>query len=61
MKLDGYTRVDAGLYYRHNARVRAQLNVENLLDERYAVSAHNDNNILPGAPLSLRAALTLGL
>lgn len=61
VKLDGYTRVDAGLYYRHNARVRAQLNVENLLDERYAVSAHNDNNILPGAPLSLRAALTLGL
>jgi catecholate siderophore receptor len=29
-----------------------QLNVENVFDEEYFASAHNNNNISPGAPRS---------
>lgn len=58
VKLDGYTRVDGALFYRHSPTLRAQLNVENLLGEDYFVNAHNDNNILPGAPLQVRVAVT---
>ena len=46
----GYTRVDAALFYTVNSNVKLQLNVENLLDEEYYASAHNNNNITPGAP-----------
>ncbi len=58
VKLKGYTRVDAALFYTLNRRLRAQLNIENLTGEDYFVNAHNDNNILPGAPLNVRAAVT---
>jgi catecholate siderophore receptor len=37
--------------------VQAQLNVENLLGERYFPTAHNDNNITPGAPTTVRGTL----
>ena len=56
--LEGYTRVDAALFFTHSPRLRAQLNVENLAGEDYFASAHNDNNILPGAPLTVRASIT---
>lgn len=58
--LPGYTRVDAAVFYRFNKTVRGQVNVENLFDERYFVSAHSNNNITPGSPRAIRAALTLG-
>jgi len=58
VKLDGYTRVDGAVFYRHSPTLRAQLNVENLLGEDYFVNAHNDNNILPGAPVQVRVAVT---
>ena len=58
VKIDGYTRVDGALFYRHSPTLRAQLNVENLLGEDYFVNAHNDNNILPGAPVQVRVAVT---
>ena len=35
--------------------MRAQVNIENLFDRSYIVSAHNNNNILPGAPRTVRA------
>lgn len=57
--LKPYTRWDAAVFYRFDARVSAQLNIENLFDKVYYPSAHSDNNITPGAP---RAAwLTLEL
>jgi catecholate siderophore receptor len=34
-----------------------QLNVENLLGADYFPTAHNDNNIAPGAPRTARATL----
>ncbi|MGV8941464.1 MAG: TonB-dependent receptor [Lysobacter sp.] len=51
--LPAFTRVDAAVFVTLNDRVKLQLNVENLLDERYFASAHNNNNITPGAPRSV--------
>lgn len=56
--LPGYTRVDAAIYYTLNERFEAQLNVENLFDEEYFPTAHNDNNITPGSPRAFRVTLT---
>lgn len=56
--LPAYTRVDAAAYYRINDHMKMQVNVENVLDETYWGTAHNDNNITPGAPRSVRVTLT---
>ena len=56
--LPGYTRVDAGVFFTLNPRVRAHVNIENVLDTRYSWSAHNNNNIAPGAPRAVRLTLT---
>lgn len=56
--LPSFTRVDAALYLKLTERVDVQLNVENLFDETYWGTAHNDNNITPGSPRAFRAALT---
>jgi catecholate siderophore receptor len=42
-------------------RLRAQVNVENLLDVRYFPTSHGNNNILPGAGRTLRVTLATGL
>jgi len=57
--LPEFTRVDCALYFTPNERLRMQLNVENLLDEKYYASAHNNNNISPGSPRALRAGVTV--
>lgn len=59
--LDSYTRVDAAVYCAVTPQLKLQLNVENLLDEDYYASAHNDNNILPGSPVSVKLGVTLTL
>jgi catecholate siderophore receptor len=56
--LPSFTRVDAGVFWSPSERLRLQLNVENLLDERYYPNAHSNNNITPGAPLAVRAGVT---
>jgi catecholate siderophore receptor len=56
--LPGFTRVDAGVFWTPGERLRVQLNVENLLDERYYPNAHNNNNITPGSPLAVRVGMT---
>ena len=53
VRVPGYTRLDAALYLDLNETWSAQLNVENLLNEDYFVAAHNNNNIMPGAPTSV--------
>ncbi len=58
VQLDGYTRVDGAIFYTFSPKLRAQLNVENLLGKDYYVNAHTDNNILPGAPANFRASVT---
>lgn len=58
--LPAYTRVDAAGYFTLTDRLALQLNLENLLGEDYYVTAHNDNNISPGAPRTLRATVRFG-
>ncbi|HJW49709.1 MAG TPA: TonB-dependent siderophore receptor, partial [Candidatus Limnocylindria bacterium] len=57
--LPGFTRVDAAAFVTLTHALRAQVNVENLFDERYYPTSHGNNNIAPGAPRSARFALTL--
>ena len=58
IEVDGYTRLDGALFFNLNDNWSAQLNVENILNEDYFVSAHSNSNILPGAPTSVY--LTIG-
>lgn len=55
--LPGYARLDGALYYKLGRGVEAQVNVENILGEDYFPTAHNDNNIAPGAPRTIRATV----
>ena len=57
VELPDFVRVDAALYYDYSEDVKIQLNVENLFDEDYFPSAHNDNNIATGEPLNARVSL----
>ncbi len=57
VKLPGYGRVDAALFYQLTDDIEAQLNVENIFGADYFASAHNDNNIAPGAPTTAKAAV----
>jgi len=57
VKLPGYARVDAALFYKLPNGLEAQLNAENLLGAHYFPSASNDNNIAPGAPRTVKATI----
>ena len=57
VKLPGYARFDAALFYTLTHNIEAQINVENLLGADYFATAHSDNNIAPGAPTTAKAAL----
>lgn len=56
--LPGFARVDAALFWKASDKMQLQLNVENLTDKDYLASAHTNNNLTPGAPLTARATLT---
>lgn len=56
--LPSFTRVDAAFYYNLTSMFRAQVNVENLFDERYFLNAHSNTNITPGSPRGFRISLT---
>jgi catecholate siderophore receptor len=56
--LPGFTRVDAAAFVRIGELLSAQVNVENLLDERYYPTSHGNNNIMPGATRNVRISLT---
>ncbi|HLL82641.1 MAG TPA: TonB-dependent siderophore receptor [Longimicrobium sp.] len=56
--LPGFTRADAALFLRLGARATAQLNVENVLDERYYATSHGNNNIMPGASRTVRVSVS---
>jgi catecholate siderophore receptor len=58
--LPEFTRVDAAAYVGVTSNVRLQLNVENLLDEQYYPTSQGNNNIMPGAPRSLRLGINTG-
>lgn len=52
VRLPGFARVDLAAYYALSEQMSVQLNIENLLDERYYPSAHGNSNIQPGEPLN---------
>ena len=56
--LPAFTRIDAAVYLNVAPHTRLQLNVENALNSRYHVTANGNNNISPGAPRTLRVALS---
>jgi catecholate siderophore receptor len=56
--LPGHARLDVAIFWKATPKVQVQLNVENLTDKDYVASAHTNNNITPGAPLTARATLT---
>lgn len=58
VKLPGFVRFDAAIFYRFSARVRAQLNIENVFDKDYYAMAHSNTNITPGSPRAFRIGLT---
>jgi catecholate siderophore receptor len=55
--LPGYTRLDAAVFAQINAQTRLQVNIENLTNKEYALFAHNNQNITPGAPVNASATL----
>jgi len=57
--LPAFTRYDAGLYISLLAHGRLQVNMENLLGTTYFTSAHGNNNIMPGAPRTLRVSVSV--
>jgi catecholate siderophore receptor len=48
--LPAFIRMDGAVFFTVNENIELQLNVENLFDREYFASAHNNNNITPGAP-----------
>ncbi len=58
VRVPGFVRLDAAVFLRVSRNLRAQLNVENVLDRTYHASAHNNDNITPGSPRALRLSLT---
>ncbi|MBS0241395.1 MAG: TonB-dependent siderophore receptor [Proteobacteria bacterium] len=57
VELPSFTTVDAALYWQITPQLSAQLNVTNIFNEKYIVSADGNDNLTPGAPTS--AILTL--
>jgi catecholate siderophore receptor len=55
--LPGFTRYDAAAYVGLTNQVRLQLNVENVFDKQYYPTSQGNNNIMPGAPRTLRIGL----
>lgn len=59
VRLPAFTRIDAAAFYKASDSVTVQLNVENLTDTDYFPTAHTDNNISTGKPLSAKATVRL--
>ena len=55
--LPRFRRLDAALFLALIPRVRTQVNVENVGNVRYFPTSQGNNNILPGAPRTLRVSL----
>lgn len=58
VRVPSFTRIDAALYYTVNEQFKIQLNVENLFDETYFPSVHNNDNITTGEPINGRLTAT---
>ncbi len=61
VKLPGYARVDGAVFTKLGHGIEAQVNAENIFGADNFPTAHNDNNIAPGAPRTVRATVRFGL
>lgn len=61
VRLPGFTRIDAAVFYDLSDTVALQLNIENLTDSDYFHAAHTDNNISTGEPINARLTLRVKL
>jgi catecholate siderophore receptor len=59
--LPSFTRLDGGLFLSPTRDVRAQLNVENITNRLYYPTSQGNNNIMPGAPRTLKLSLSAGI
>ena len=57
--LPSFTRLDGALFYSLGAHLEAQVNIENIANARFMVSAHSNNNLQPGTPRLIRVSMTL--
>ncbi|MGJ5632670.1 TonB-dependent siderophore receptor [Nostoc sp. CALU 1950] len=55
--LPSYVRTDAAIYYKRD-NYRAAINIKNLFDTDYFVSAQNVNRIVPGDPLTIQGTIS---
>jgi catecholate siderophore receptor len=55
--IPGYARWDGAVYLKLTDNISGQVNVENILGSFYYASAHNNNNIMPGATRSAYVTL----
>jgi len=58
VRLPGFVRVDAVVYYKYDSTWSGQLSVQNLLDKGYWASADGNNNLSPGQPRTFRLSAT---
>jgi len=58
VRVPGFARVDAALFWKFNDNLRGQVNIENVLDTKYISVAHSNNNLSPGSPRAVRVSLT---
>ena len=54
VRLPAFVRLDGAAFVALGDNLKLQANVENLLDARYYPTSHGNNNIMPGAPRTLR-------
>ncbi|MDZ7960272.1 MAG: TonB-dependent siderophore receptor [Aulosira sp. DedQUE10] len=57
VELPSYVRTDAAIYYKRD-NYRAAINIKNLFDTDYFVSAQNVNRIVPGDPLTIQGTIS---
>jgi catecholate siderophore receptor len=56
--LPGFTEADGAVFVSLGRRMQVQLNMENLFNTTYHVTAHSNDNITPGTPRSILLGLT---
>ncbi len=59
VKIKGFNRFDTAIYYKINEKLKTQINIENLFNKKYIMTAHNNNNIQPGSVRFFKANLIM--
>ena len=59
VKLKGFNRFDSAIFYKIDEKIRAQINVENIFNKKYFLTAHNNNNLQFGSTRAFKASLNM--